>query len=144
MTLTMSDITLNAADTLPAVWQYFVPTWYQALSGALPRAGRRCGEHGWGRGCQEKEKIIFGSCECFTQVEHLPFYVAARSLARLPLNGVPAASCGPGTPGPYAKRPPFDKGGFFFLAHFFIFFAFLEYFSIVLHKLVVFPVPIIL
>ena len=91
VTLTMSDITLNAADTLPAVWQYFVPTWYQALSGALPRAGRRCGEHGWGRGCQEKEKIIFGSCECFTQVEHLPFYVAARSLARLPLNGVPAA-----------------------------------------------------
>ena len=41
-------------------------------------------------------------------------------------------------------EPPFDKGGFFFLAHFFIFFAFLEYFSIVLHKLVVFPVPIIL
>ena len=29
--LTMSDITLNAADTLPAVWQYFVPTWYQAF-----------------------------------------------------------------------------------------------------------------
>ena len=27
----MSDITLNAADTLPAVWQYFVPTWYQAF-----------------------------------------------------------------------------------------------------------------
>ena len=27
VTLTMSDITLNAADTLPAVWQYFVPTW---------------------------------------------------------------------------------------------------------------------
>ena len=39
---------------------------------------------------------------------------------------------------------PFDKGGFFFLAHFFIFFAFLEYFSIVLHKLVAFAVPIIL
>ena len=31
VTLTMSDITLNAADTLPAVWQYFVPTWYQAF-----------------------------------------------------------------------------------------------------------------
>ena len=31
VTLTMNDITLNAADTLPAVWQYFVPTWYQAF-----------------------------------------------------------------------------------------------------------------
>lgn len=31
VTLTVSDITLNAADTLPAVWQYFVPTWYQAF-----------------------------------------------------------------------------------------------------------------
>ena len=31
VTLTMSDITLNAAGTLPAVWQYFVPTWYQAF-----------------------------------------------------------------------------------------------------------------
>ena len=31
VTLTMSDITLNAADTLPAVWQYFVPTWHQAF-----------------------------------------------------------------------------------------------------------------
>ena len=31
VTLTMSDITLNAADTLPAVWQYFVPTLYQAF-----------------------------------------------------------------------------------------------------------------
>lgn len=31
VTLTMSGITLNAADTLPAVWQYFVPTWYQAF-----------------------------------------------------------------------------------------------------------------
>ena len=40
--------------------------------------------------------------------------------------------------------PPFDKGGFFFLAHFFIFFALLEHFSIVLHKLVAFAVPIIL
>ena len=29
--LIMSDITLNAADPLPAVWQYFVPTWYQAF-----------------------------------------------------------------------------------------------------------------
>ncbi|OLA63865.1 MAG: hypothetical protein BHW54_07840 [Subdoligranulum sp. 60_17] len=44
----------------------------------------------------------------------------------------------------FGTLAPFDKGGFFFLAHFFIFFAFLEYFSIVLHKLVVFPVPIIL
>ena len=41
-------------------------------------------------------------------------------------------------------EPPFDKGGFFLLAHFFIFFALLEYFSIVLHKLVAFAVPIIL
>lgn len=29
--ITMSGITLNAADTLPAAWQYFVPTWYQAF-----------------------------------------------------------------------------------------------------------------
>ena len=42
------------------------------------------------------------------------------------------------------RPPPFDKGGFFLLAHFFIFFALLEYFSIILHKLVAFPVPIIL
>ena len=41
-------------------------------------------------------------------------------------------------------KPPFDKGGFFLLAHFFIFFSLLEYFSIVLHKLVAFTVPIIL
>ena len=41
-------------------------------------------------------------------------------------------------------KPPFDKGGFFFLAYFFIFFALLEHFSIVLHKLVAFTVPIIL
>ena len=175
-------------------------------------------------------------------MEHLPFYVAARGLARLPLNGVPAARLRAGharplrstrgsdlpLPGvfsgatgghgavktaPYkppaiaasqggmtdcrkrcahplapsarglrpqavgertvrlpeiframarfspsapsghlprrgrffdTREPPFDKGGFSLLAHFFIFFAFLEYFSIVLHKLVVFPVPIIL
>ena len=31
MTLTMSSITLNAADTLPHFWQYFVPSWYQAF-----------------------------------------------------------------------------------------------------------------
>lgn len=31
VTFTMSDITLNAADTLPAPWQYFVPGWYQAF-----------------------------------------------------------------------------------------------------------------
>ena len=31
VTMTMSDIVLNAAATLPAVWQYFVPTWYQAF-----------------------------------------------------------------------------------------------------------------
>ena len=41
-------------------------------------------------------------------------------------------------------KPPFDKGGFFLLAYFFIFFALLEHFSIVLHKLVAFAVPIIL
>ena len=40
--------------------------------------------------------------------------------------------------------PSFDKGGFSLLAHFFIFFALLEHFSIVLHKLVAFAVPIIL
>ena len=31
VTFTMSDITLNAADTLPSPWQYFVPGWYQAF-----------------------------------------------------------------------------------------------------------------
>ena len=31
VTLAVRDITLNAAATLPAVWQYFVPTWYQAF-----------------------------------------------------------------------------------------------------------------
>lgn len=31
VTFTMSDITLNAADTLPAPWQYFVPGWCQAF-----------------------------------------------------------------------------------------------------------------
>ena len=53
-----------------------------------------------------------GSGGCFTQVEHPPFYVAARGLARLPLYVVLPQGCGPGMPGPYAKRPPFDKGGF--------------------------------
>ena len=85
-----------------------------------------------------------GSGGCFTQVEHPPFYVAARGPARLPLYIVLPQGCGPGMPGPYAKRPPFDKGGFFLLAHFFIFFALLEHFSIILHKLVAFAVPIIL
>lgn len=41
--------------------------------------------------------------------------------------------CGPGIPGPYAKRPPFDKGGFSLLAHFSIFFCpfgtFFDYFA---------------
>ena len=40
--------------------------------------------------------------------------------------------------------PPFDKGGFFLLAHFSSFFALLEHFSIILHKSVAFAVPIIL
>lgn len=31
VTLTMSGITLNAADTLPHFWQYFVPSWYQTF-----------------------------------------------------------------------------------------------------------------
>ena len=31
VTLTISSLTLNAAATLPAVWQYFVPTWYQVF-----------------------------------------------------------------------------------------------------------------
>ena len=152
----------------------------------------------------------FGSGGCFTQVEHPPFYVAARGLARLPLYGVPAARLRAGharplhqkppfdnggqtvekgvlTPWPplrggsarrrwgrelydcpkyfglwqgslppalrgtslaeggfSARWPPFDKGGFFLLAHFFIFFALWEHFLIILHKLVAFAVPIIL
>ena len=62
VTLTMSNITLQrrrhparrmavfCADVVSGV-----------LSGALPRTGRRCGEHGWGRGYGEREKIILGS-----------------------------------------------------------------------------------
>ena len=85
-----------------------------------------------------------GSGGCFTQVEHPPFYVAARGLARLPLSGVPAARLRAGHARPLRQKPPFDKGGFFFLAHFSIFFALLEHLSIILHKLVAFAVPIIL
>ena len=52
-----------------------------------------------------------GSGGCFTQVEHPPFYVAARGLARLPLNGVPAARLRAGHARPLRQKPPFDKGG---------------------------------
>mgnify|MGYP001850833580 FL=1 len=31
LTFTPGTISLNAPETLPAVWQYFVPTWYQAF-----------------------------------------------------------------------------------------------------------------
>lgn len=31
MTFTPGTISLNAPETLPAVWQYFVPSWYQAF-----------------------------------------------------------------------------------------------------------------
>ena len=31
LTFTPGTITLNAPETLPAVWQYFVPNWYQAF-----------------------------------------------------------------------------------------------------------------
>ena len=31
LTFTPGSITLNAAHTLPALWQYFVPSWYQAF-----------------------------------------------------------------------------------------------------------------
>lgn len=31
MTFTPGAISLNKAETLPAVWQYFVPSWYQAF-----------------------------------------------------------------------------------------------------------------
>ena len=31
LTFTPGAISLNAPETLPAVWQYFVPTWYQAF-----------------------------------------------------------------------------------------------------------------
>lgn len=31
LTFTSGTISLNAPETLPAVWQYFVPTWYQAF-----------------------------------------------------------------------------------------------------------------
>lgn len=35
LTFSPAAITLNGADTLPAVWQYFVPTWHQAFCLAL-------------------------------------------------------------------------------------------------------------
>lgn len=31
MTFPTGTITINAAETLPALWQYFVPSWYQAF-----------------------------------------------------------------------------------------------------------------
>ena len=52
VTLTMSDITLNAADTPARRMAVFCADVVSGvLSGALPRTGRRSGEHGWGRGC---------------------------------------------------------------------------------------------
>ena len=74
VTLTISDITLNAADTPARRMAVFCADVVSGvLSGALPRTGRRSGEHGRGRGYGEKEKIILGSGGCFTQVEHPPF-----------------------------------------------------------------------
>lgn len=35
VTMTISPITLNSAATLPRLWQYFVPSWYQAFCLAL-------------------------------------------------------------------------------------------------------------
>lgn len=35
LTFSPAAITLNGVDTLPAVWQYFVPTWHQAFCLAL-------------------------------------------------------------------------------------------------------------
>lgn len=35
LTFSPAAITLNGADTLPAVWQYFVPTWHQAFCLAI-------------------------------------------------------------------------------------------------------------
>lgn len=35
LTFSPAAITLNGADTLPAVWQHFVPTWHQAFCLAL-------------------------------------------------------------------------------------------------------------
>ena len=69
-----------------------------------------------------------------------PFYIAARGLARLPLYGVPAAKLRAG----HARPLRSARRRLFLLAHFFIFFALLEYFSIILHKSVAFPVPSIL
>ena len=31
LTFAPGTISLNAPETLPAVWQYFVPSWYQAF-----------------------------------------------------------------------------------------------------------------
>ena len=31
LTFSPASITLNGADTLPAAWEYFVPSWYQAF-----------------------------------------------------------------------------------------------------------------
>ena len=76
VTLTMSDITLNAADTLPAVWQYFVPTWYQAFCLVLyPALAAAAVSMVGAVAAEKKAKIIFGSGGCFTQVEHPPFHL---------------------------------------------------------------------
>ena len=102
------------------------------------------------------------------------FFVAARGLAQRPLNGVPAARLRAGharplrstrgsdlpLPGVFSgatgghgavKTAPYkppaiaaSRGRLFPFGIFFIFFALLEHFSIVLHKLVAFAVPIIL
>ena len=61
MTLTMSDITLNAADTLPAVWQYFVPTWYQAFCLVLYPALAAAAVSMVGAVAAEKSENNFGS-----------------------------------------------------------------------------------
>ena len=44
-------------------------------------------------------------------MEHPPFYGAARGLARLPLNGVPAARLRAGHARPLRQKTSFDKGG---------------------------------
>ena len=64
VTLAVRDITLNAADTLPAVWQYFVPTWYQAFCLVLyPTSGGRRREHDF---AVLKKKNNYGMSRCFT------------------------------------------------------------------------------
>lgn len=83
VTLTMSSITLNAADTLPHFWQYFVPSWYQAFCLVLypGSGGSRC-QHGGRHRTGQKKKLTrkpsVGLLLCCVIPGSLPAVGAAR------------------------------------------------------------------